>query len=123
LSKEESVGLVLWIDQNTFATGLLEKVFKKKNLPFYTLSNASDFVYLVDDLKPEVIVLDTKTALEYLEQLKTQFAASEALRKLPIILIDEVRELDFIKNLAGHINRPFDPFQVPELLENILKAN
>jgi chemotaxis response regulator CheB len=114
------VGLVLWIDQNTFATGLLEKVFKKKALPFYTIPNAQDFVYLVEDLKPEVIVLDTKTALDGLEAFKGQY---EGIKHLPIILIDDNHELPFVENVRGHIKRPFDPFQVPQILNQILKAN
>ncbi len=114
------MGLVLWIDSNTFATGLLEKVFKKKALPFYTIPNAQDFVYLVEDLKPEVIVLDTKTALDDLDAFKSQY---EALKGVPFILIDHTNELSFIENVTGQIKRPFDPFQVPQILNQILKAN
>jgi DNA-binding NtrC family response regulator len=114
------VGLVLWIDQNTFATGLLEKVFKKKALPFYTIPNAQDFVYLVEDLNPVVIVLDTKTAMDNLEAFKAQY---ESIKDLPFILIDHRDELSFISKVVGSIKRPFDPFQVPAILNQILKAN
>ena len=114
------MGLVLWIDQNTFATGLLEKVFKKKALPFYTIPNAQDFVYLVEDLKPEVIVLDTKTAMSDFEAFKRQY---ESLKDIPFILVDHKDELPFISKVVGHIHKPFDPFQVPQILNQILKAN
>lgn len=114
------MGLVLWIDQNTFATSLLEKVFKKKALAFYTVPNAKDFVYLVEDLKPEVIVLDTKTALEDLEAFKAQY---EQIKDLPFIMLDHQNELPFISKVVGQIHRPFDPFQIPETLNQILKAN
>jgi DNA-binding NtrC family response regulator len=117
------VGLVLWIDQNTFATALLEKVFKKKNLPFYTLESAKDFLYLVEDLGPSVIVLDTKTAAEAMEAFKTQYESSPKLQALPFILLDESNELSLIKNVSGHIKRPFDPFEIPEIIKKILNAN
>ncbi|MFP5387427.1 MAG: hypothetical protein ACLGHN_15220 [Bacteriovoracia bacterium] len=117
------MGLILWIDENTFATGLLEKVFKKKNLPFYTLMNATDFIYLVDDLKPELLVLDSATAAKYAGDLERQFQQSEALRSLPVIFVDEVSGLDFIRSRRGVIKRPFDPFQIPQKLEEILKVN
>lgn len=117
------MGLVLWIDANTFATGLLERVFKKKNLPFYTLDNASDFAYLVEDLKPHLLVLDAKTAEDHLEALKGQFEASETLRSLPVVVIDENSEIPFIQNKIGEIHRPFDPFKIPDMLQNILNAN
>lgn len=114
------MGLILWIDQNTFATGLLEKVFKKKALDFYTVPNAKDFLFLVNDLKPAAIVLDTKTALADLEAFKTQLASISG---VPFILVDHQGELPFISEVAGSLNRPFDPFQVPEILNQILKAN
>lgn len=117
----QAVGLILWIDQNTFATSLLEKVFKKKDLPFYTLSEASDFVYLVDDLNPVLIVVDTKTALSHLESFKTQYEASQKLRSLPFVWVDgESHDLGFVQNVVGKIERPFDPFEIPEKLKNIL---
>lgn len=115
------VGLVLWIDQNTFATGLLEKVFKKKDLPFYTLAQANDFVYLVEDLKPVLIVLDAQTALVQEESFKAQYESSRALRSLPFILIDG--DIPYIQNVLGKISRPFDPFQIPEELKKISKLN
>lgn len=118
-----SVGLVLWIDSNTFATGLLEKVFKRQGLPFYTLKSAEDFTYLVDDLKPELLILDGKTAGEELEKLKAQYDASESLRKLPVIVIEPVPGLEFIQNKIGVITRPFDPFKIPETIQNICKSN
>lgn len=117
------MGLVLWIDQNTFASSLLEKVFKKRNLEFYTISTAQDFIYLIDDLKPELLVLDSRTALEYRADLERQYGASENLRKLPVVILDESEELPFMENVIGKINRPFDPFQIPEKLLQIFQAN
>lgn len=117
------MGLVLWIDGNTFATSLLEKVFKSKNLPFYTLDKAVDFTYLVEDLKPELLVLDGETALQNLESLQKQYEASPALRNLPVILVDKKADLPFIQKEIGEIKRPFDPFKIPEVLEKILKSH
>lgn len=117
------MGLVLWIDQNTFATGLLSKVFKKKNLSFYTIDNAENFIYLIDDLKPELLVLDSRTAMEFREALEKQFSASDSLRNLPVIQIDECEDLPFLQRKIGMIKRPFDPFQIPSMLEEILGAN
>lgn len=117
------MGLVLWIDQNTFATSLLEKVFKKKNLQFYTISSAVDFIYLVVDLKPELLVLDSKTGVVFQEALKEQYLSSEALRNLPVVMIDEEGEFPFIPHIMGKIKRPFDPFQIPEILQQIFKPN
>jgi len=108
--------LVFWIDQNTFASKLLEKVFKKQNLGFYTLENVRDFSYLVIDLKPTMIVLDEKTAQEGLEELKKQFQATPEMQKLPYVIVGETEEFSFL-NVVGSIKRPFDPYKIPELLK------
>lgn len=117
------MGLILWIDQNTFASSLLEKVFKRRNQPFYTLSEAKDFLYLVEDLKPAMIVLDHSTAMRDLVPLKEQFEKSEALRQLPVIFIEDSTGLDFIPNNVGMIKRPFDPFKIPEMISSKLSQN
>lgn len=117
------VGLVLWIDENTFATGLIAKAFKLKNLPFYTIERAIDFSFLVDDLKPEVLVLDSKTAIKDLEALERQFQSSTHLINLPAIIVDPAKELSFIKAVIGFIHRPFDPFTIPETIEKMLSTS
>ena len=117
------MGLVLWIDQNTFATALLEKVFKTQKLEFYTIANAKDFSYLVDDLKPQVLVLDASTVAAELDSFKRQYEASEALKKLPVILIEGSEELSFLGNVIGKLERPFDPFQIPEKIQQFLSEN
>lgn len=116
------MGLILWIDENVFATSLLEKIFKRREQPFYTLAQPTDFTYLVDDLKPEILVIDATTAEKYLEQLKGQYASSENLRNLTVIIVDSPEKLDFIPNIIGQIKRPFDPFQIPDIIESIYKS-
>lgn len=108
--------LVFWIDQNTFASKLLEKVFKKQNLGFYTLETARDFSYLVVDLKPTMIVLDEKTALESLEELKNQLQKTPEMQNLPYVIVGKTEEFSFL-NVVGSIERPFDPYKIPELLK------
>lgn len=123
MSKDTIMGLVLWIDENTFATSLIQKVFKKRGLSFYTLSEVHDFSYLIEDLSPSLIVLDAKTASNNLSTFKAQFDSSLKLQKLPFVLIDDTNELGFIKNIAGQIKRPFDPFNIPELLLKITESH
>ena len=113
------MGLVLWIDQNTFASSLLEKVFKKKGLDFYTIPHARDFVYLVEDLKPSLLVVDAATIRTDLETFRNQYEASENLRKTPVVVIGNWSELEFIVEKKGELGRTFDPFEIPALLERL----
>lgn len=113
------MGTVLWIDQNTFASNLIEKVFKKKALPFYTLKVPRDFAYLVDDLKPSVIVLDGETARVHLEAFKAEYSSSISMQKTPFILINPSQEFAFLKSI-GEIKKPIDPFAIPDMIQKIL---
>lgn len=107
--------MILWIDSNTFATGLLERVFKAREIPFYTIAAASEFAYLVKDLNATLLVIDARTAIGAGEAFRRQY---EEVRDLPVILIDEVPGLEFIQNRLGTIARPFDPYKIPSLLKN-----
>ncbi|MES2527679.1 MAG: hypothetical protein V4598_11355 [Bdellovibrionota bacterium] len=113
------MGLILWIDQNTFASSLLEKVFKKKGLEFYTIPHARDFVYLVDDLKPALLVIDSATIKADLETFRNQYEASENLRKTPVVVMGSWSGLEFITEKKGELGRTFDPFEIPALLERL----
>jgi hypothetical protein len=118
LSKDR--GLIIWVDENTFATALLEEIFKKRNVPFYTINSAENFSYLIDDLNPSLLVLDSLTALKHLDKLKFQYEKSESLRNLPVVIIDDQEYLDFIPHKRESLHRPFDPFQIPDILQKII---
>ncbi len=62
------------------------------------------------------MVLDSKTALQHLEELKNQYINSQSLRNLPVVMIDDQEDFDFILNKQGSIKRPFDPFRIPDIL-------
>ncbi len=114
------MGLILWIDGNTFATTLLEKIFKNQALSFYSLQNVDDFLYLVEDLKPVVIVLDYPTLLKNKSRFFEQLNSSELLKTLPFILIDGIEGESELQNVIGQIKRPFDPFEIPNQIKKII---
>jgi DNA-binding NtrC family response regulator len=117
------MGLVLWIDQNTFSASLVERVFKKKGLGFYSLSQVHDFSYLVDDLKPAVIVLDGATFEAHSHSFLEQFQKSATMQATPFIFLDPKGDLSFITSQIGMIPKPFDPFSIPALIEQFQKVN
>lgn len=118
--QRQKMGLVLWIDENTFASSLIEKVFRKKNLPFYTIPHAKDFAYLVEDMKPSFIVIDASTIRMDIETFRNQYEASAAIRSTPFLVIGSWAGLEFIQKQMGEIPRDLDPFEVPEMLKNLL---
>ncbi len=114
------MGLILWIDQNTFATSLIERVYKKKNAPFYCLSSVEDFSYLVDDLNPAVIVLDGETFLKNPEGFKAQYEASPKMQATPFIFLEARGDMSFIGHKIGDLTRPLDPFELPKHLNKMM---
>ncbi len=117
------MGLVLWIDHNTFSNGLIERVFKKISLPFYTLSSVEDFSYLVDDLKPVLIVLDADTFLQNSQAFLDQYEKSSHMQGLPFIVLDPKGDFSFLKKKIGDLKKPIDPFMLPQILSQILSSN
>lgn len=117
------MGLVLWIDQNTFSSSLVEKVFKKRGLSFYSLSQVHDFAYLVDDLKPALIVLDGTTFQEHREAFLKQYQQSATMQATPFVFLDPQGDLSFIPTKIGEIQKPFDPFSLPAVIEQFQKVN
>ena len=111
------MGLILWIDENAFATSLIEKACKKKGQAFYSVSNVIDFAYLVTDLRPSVIVVDALTALGNLERFKAQYEETQHFNSLPVIVLGS--GLEFLKP-RGELKRPIDPFKVTEEIQKIL---
>lgn len=116
------MSLVLWIDQNSFSTNLVERVFKKKGLPFYSLSKASELSYLVEDLRPSLIVLDGETARASLDEFLEEFNQSAYLQQIPFILINDFPELSSLKKI-GELRKPLDPFKVPDQIQQILRLH
>jgi DNA-binding NtrC family response regulator len=114
------MGLIFWIDGNTFATTLLEKVFKNQGLSFYTIQTVDDFLYLVEDLKPVVIVLDYPTFLKNKGRFFEQLNSSEMLKNVPFILVDGIGGESELPNVIGEIKRPFDPFEIPNEIKKII---
>ena len=114
------MGLILWIDQNTFATTLIERVYKRNNEPFYTLPSVEGFSYLVDDLNPVLIVLERDTYAKNPKAFKDQYLASEKMQATPFIILGSREEFGFIKNILGEIQKPLDPFNLPRVLKTML---
>jgi hypothetical protein len=115
------MGLVLWIDRNELAMGLIEKVFKGKGLQFYGLKNALDFAYLIEDLRPSLIVLESATVLSNLVEFRNQYEQTQEFLGAPIIIVGQKNELAFLNNVVAELQLPIDPFKLPDTLNQYLQ--
>jgi DNA-binding response OmpR family regulator len=60
---------VLYIEREKFLRSMLEIAFKNKSKEIYTIDTLENNLYLIDDLKPAIILFDVKTVRENLENL------------------------------------------------------
>jgi len=116
------MGLILWIDANTFATSLLDKVFKTQGGAFYSLGSVDDFSYIVEDLKPVAIVLDYSTFKKNADRFYQQLESSELMKVTPFILLDDPEKELKLNNIIGYLKRPFDPFEIPAEIQKIIST-
>lgn len=117
------MGLILWIDQNKFASALVERAFKKLHLPFYSIDSVQDFSYLVEDLNPQVIVLDGTTVSRNYSVFREQYLKSPKMQETHFIFLEPEGDLSFISKKIGEIQRPFDPFEIPKQISNMIGLN
>lgn len=112
------MGLIFWIDENTFATSLIERALKGQGIDFYTVKDAKDFLYLIHDLRPQIIVIDSQTAQKDKDVFKKQFEDSQSFLGAKLVIINDNGVLDFLGE-AHHLNRPIDPFKLKEFFSKI----
>lgn len=101
----------------------MEIVFRKKNLPFYSFKDLTNLTYLLEDLKPSIIVLDAATALAQEEELRRVYADTKKFNGVPVALMNHKEGLEFIENPIGEIPKPLEPFGLPDLLQKFLSQN
>ncbi len=114
------MGLVLWIDKNEFATSALEKIFQKQGSEIYTINSAQDIQYLIEDLRPEVIVIDVATYLAHEDRVNMFMAASEIMQNTPWILSGTRDIIIPGIQVKGRINKPLNVMTVAQDIRSIL---
>lgn len=108
------MSLIFWIDENTFATSLVEKALKSQGMEFYTVADARDFAYLINDLKPAFVVVDSATALKNIEAFRKQYEETERFFSSPVVILGDSGPFSFITNSLRQLERPFDPFKLKD---------
>lgn len=116
--KGSEMGLIFWIDENTFASSLIGKTFKSQGVDFYTIDGVNDFAYLISDLKPQIMVIDASTAQKGLEDLKRQYQETAQFYGAKIVVIGDKTVLSFME-IGSELLRPIDPFSLKEFFAKI----
>lgn len=67
---QDQIKKVFYVDRGDFLRKTMEFALKPKGVDVYTVETMENNFYLLDDLLPDVIVFDVKTARPYLENLR-----------------------------------------------------
>lgn len=116
--KGSYMNLIFWIDENTFATSLAEKALKSQGVDFYTISSAKDFAYLIKDMKPQIVVIESGTILKDLDLFKAQYESTESFYGAKLVMIGTAGELEFLGDVAT-LDLPFNPFRLKDFFSKI----
>lgn len=113
---EVDVKSVFFIEGEKFLRDMLELIFKDRGLSIYTIESAADCVYLIDDLKPDLIVADLNTLIPNITPFFS--ALDEKGLSIPILALghastwDELKE--FQSRFVGFEHKPLSPTGVIE---------
>lgn len=95
---------IIYIHNNRFSCQLVEKVCKQEGVGCYTLGQLEDYTYLVNDLRPEIIVM-TQEALNLFGDDAVNYAlASDHKSKLVLMTNNEQKDDRFNYYLGELLN-------------------
>jgi DNA-binding NtrC family response regulator len=61
--------IVLFIEKEKFIRNLAEELFSIKKGKIYTIESISNNFYLIEDLKPKIVMFDVQSIGEHLDQI------------------------------------------------------
>ncbi len=96
---------IIYINKIKFTCGFIENLCKKRGVSCYTLQDCCDFAYLIDDLKPDAVLIDGPTYDEEKEAFWTCVKAAELKTQYILLSKEECPELgEFTGQLSLPIN-------------------
>ena len=88
---------IIYINENRFVCQLVEKLCKQNEIACYTLDQVEDFTYLVNDLRPQLVLVALDTFNSHEQLIKEYLEKSEYQCKLETM--DELTPNTFIEEL------------------------
>ena len=111
---------ICWIDGNSLLTPLLKKIFTKEKINVYFHPTVENIDYLTRDLTPKLIVIDNLTLFQNMESFKKQYHQEPSMHLCSYLFLvdsqEELEQLNFIQNNFKVIEKPYDPFSLPQKL-------
>ncbi len=111
---------VFLIDQNPLITEWLKRQALLRSVPFYAMDSLKEAAYFINDLSPQVLVLDGATIVEG-EDFLREIEAYPLIQQLPVIgLGAPLPAWSQALKIRGHLAKPLNPERFHEDIAKIL---
>jgi DNA-binding NtrC family response regulator len=114
---------LFFIESEIFLRQTIEKTLGAKGWQVYSSEGLEDCLYLLKDLKPELLLLDLKS----LDQQEASFFKHIKDTQIPVISMgfetDKERESHFDCSFSGFIEKPLSPTDLESQLLLFLKTD
>ncbi|MBY0518093.1 MAG: hypothetical protein K2P81_14385 [Bacteriovoracaceae bacterium] len=115
---------VFLIDSNPMITDWLKKQSAQLHFPFYSLKSLKESLYFIQDLAPDVVVIDEKSVDLTNEDLVSALIEYPLLKEIPVIGFGKtLPEWMGRLNMKGHLSKPVDPSTFHALVKELLGTN
>ena len=112
---------IFLVDANPLISDWLQKLASKKEQRFYHLPSLDQSAFFVDDLRPDVLVLDGATAMQSEGTFVDSIKDFPFLKDVPVVGLGQaLPEWAGVFNMKGHIPKPLDPSKFYEQVKALL---
>jgi CheY-like chemotaxis protein len=114
---------VFLIDSNSMISDWLERQAKHRGEKFYSMGTLLDAPFFIEDLAPDVLVLDGKTANYKPQEFIEAIISYPILATIPVIGFgDTLPEWCAALNLKGHLKKPVNPEHFFDQVKQLLAS-
>lgn len=106
---------VFYIEKEKFLRSMMELALRAKKAEVYTVETLSDNFYLIDDLKPDLVIFDLETAGEHLPAL---YEYSKSTKLIATGAVGSENSLD--PRVSGFIPKPLVAHNLAERVLSLI---
>ena len=110
---------ILIIDDDPIVLRYLESLFGDNGYETHKATNGIEASNVVEKVKPDLITLDLEMPEQWGPRFYRRLTKNKLLKDIPVIVISGLSGSKYsIPKAAAHLNKPFDPDQLLQLVRN-----
>lgn len=109
---------VILIEKTKLVSKLLSTVLESNGAKCYVLNELEDFSYLVDDLRPQILLVEVSTLRDDLE-LFWKAIDNSAFKSFKLVLFGKKDDVDSITNIERFDSKLYKPIDISNIYEQL----